>query len=265
MILDMIVELKKRTRDGHISKVAGSSAGIAGGVMAITGLALIPVTFGASLGLTIAGTVMGVAGGITGAGASIAVLVMNKASTKKATENFEKDKIASKTLANALESVYSVASELDDVTMRTLVFERVSTTEGNNDKVCSERRRTWEKFKAAAGGIFATGGTAKGIHTITDNAIDLAGAAKVAAAGANAADDVGFAVAKGVASGGLRIAGIAVGSVLLAVDVASLIWTGIDLHKGTPSQIEEHWQKTYDDLKLHLVGMAKIKYYIERL
>ncbi|CAN0126600.1 unnamed protein product [Lampetra fluviatilis] len=265
MLASMIVELKIRARDGNISKVAGSSTGIVGGALAITGLALIPVTFGASLGLTIAGTVMGVAGGITTAGASIAVLVMNNASTKEAMENIKKDKIYIEKLEKEMTSVDFAVSKLDRVTMKTLMAERVSAKEGKDDEVPAKTIGPMEKLGAAARGIFAAGGTAKGTFTVVDNAIDLAGAAKVAAAGANAADDVGLAVVKGVASGSLRIAGIAVSSVFLAVDVASLILTGIDLHKGSPSKIAVHWQGTYNDLKLHLVGMAKINDYVQRI
>ncbi|XP_032834594.1 uncharacterized protein LOC116956854 [Petromyzon marinus] len=257
MLAGMIVKLRKRKRDGNISKVTGSSAGIAGGIMLITGFALIPVTFGASLGLSIAGTAMGVAGSITAAGASIAVTVMNKASTKEATENIEKDKIAGEKLAKVVESVSSAASEFEVVTMGTLLAKRVCAKGGTEAPV-----DTAETAKVAVGGIFAAGGTVKGVVNIVKNSKALV---KVATTGAIVADDVASAVVKGAVRGGLRIAGVAVISLLLVVDVVSLIRTGVELHKDNPSETEAHWQETYDDLKLHLISMEKINDYAQRI
>ncbi|CAN0210991.1 unnamed protein product [Lampetra planeri] len=218
MLAGMIVQLKKRMRDGNISKAAGSSASIGGGIMLIIGLALIPVTFGASLGLSIAGTVMGVAGGLATAGASIAMLVMNKALTKQATENIEQDKIASENLAEAVRSVNSAASELEIVTMDTLVSERVSLKGG------TEPTGNGEKLGAAAGGFFAS------------------------------------AAMNGILS---SVLWIVVSSMVHVIDVASMIKTGVDLHKGSPSEIAAYWQEMYDILKLHLIGMVKINDYVE--
>nr|XP_032834784.1 uncharacterized protein LOC116956980 [Petromyzon marinus] len=260
MLAGMIVQLKKRKRDGNISKATGASAGIIGGAMVIAGFALAPVTAGLSLGLSIAGTTTGVAGGITAAGASIAVLVMNKASTKEATENIEKDKIAGARLAEVVRSVYSAASELDVVTMGTLVSERVTAKGGEGG---TAHPGIVETATVTVGGIMVARSAKNAAVDIVKNSKALV---KVAGAGAaNAADDVGFAVAKGVATGGMRMAAVALSSLFLVVDVANLIRAGVNLHKKNPSKIEAHWQGTYDILKLHLVGMAKINDYVERI
>ena len=47
------------------SKVGGAAISIAGGVLTVIGLGLIPVTFGGSLALSATGSVIGIAGGVT--------------------------------------------------------------------------------------------------------------------------------------------------------------------------------------------------------
>uniref|UniRef100_A0A3P9J0M6 Si:ch73-233k15.2 n=1 Tax=Oryzias latipes TaxID=8090 RepID=A0A3P9J0M6_ORYLA len=58
------VQLDRMSKGAKISSVAGSSVGAVGGVLSIVGLALIPVTAGVSLALTMAGVGMGVTSGV---------------------------------------------------------------------------------------------------------------------------------------------------------------------------------------------------------
>jgi uncharacterized spore protein YtfJ len=80
-----IEEIKKtidRLREHHknvnISRITGSSAYVAGSLMAILGIGLAPVTLGASIGLSVSGIALAVAGGGTAAGASLTEAIIQK-------------------------------------------------------------------------------------------------------------------------------------------------------------------------------------------
>ena len=84
-------KLVTHRRNVNISRITGSLVAIGGSGIAILGFALTPVTFGASLGLTIAGAGIAAAGGITAAGASIVDTVITKTGVKEAQEQIEFD------------------------------------------------------------------------------------------------------------------------------------------------------------------------------
>uniref|UniRef100_A0A3B4VP25 Apolipoprotein L n=1 Tax=Seriola dumerili TaxID=41447 RepID=A0A3B4VP25_SERDU len=64
---DIAVQLDKMSKGAKISSVAGSSVGAVGGVLSIVGLALIPVTAGVSLALTMTGVGLGITSGVNSA------------------------------------------------------------------------------------------------------------------------------------------------------------------------------------------------------
>ncbi|XP_067423697.1 apolipoprotein L1-like [Emydura macquarii macquarii] len=63
--------LDKIHRGATIAKITGGSVGIAGGITAIVGLCLAPVTFGASLIVSMTGLAVATAGGLTNAAATV--------------------------------------------------------------------------------------------------------------------------------------------------------------------------------------------------
>ncbi|KAL6476132.1 hypothetical protein MHYP_G00146310 [Metynnis hypsauchen] len=71
------VKLDRMKMGSSISTVAGSSVGIAGSILSIIGLALAPVTAGASLALTLTGVGLGVTSGVTSLVTGITEMAVN--------------------------------------------------------------------------------------------------------------------------------------------------------------------------------------------
>ncbi|KAB5554305.1 hypothetical protein PHYPO_G00048810 [Pangasianodon hypophthalmus] len=82
------VQLDKMKKGSNISTVAGSSVGIAGGVLSIVGLALAPVTAGVSLALTLTGAGLGVTSGVNGIVTGITEIAVNSHQRKNAKKLF---------------------------------------------------------------------------------------------------------------------------------------------------------------------------------
>uniref|UniRef100_A0A3B3DRW5 Apolipoprotein L n=1 Tax=Oryzias melastigma TaxID=30732 RepID=A0A3B3DRW5_ORYME len=80
------VQLDRMNKGAKISSVAGSSVGAVGGVLSIIGLALVPVTAGASLVATVTGIVMGIAGRVNGLVTTATEVVVTQKHQKKASK-----------------------------------------------------------------------------------------------------------------------------------------------------------------------------------
>ncbi|XP_066498329.1 uncharacterized protein [Hoplias malabaricus] len=83
------VQLDKMKLGSSISTVAGSSVGIAGGVLSIVGLALAPVTAGISLALTLTGVGLGVTSGVNSLVTGITEMAVNNYHGKNANNLFQ--------------------------------------------------------------------------------------------------------------------------------------------------------------------------------
>ncbi|XP_051994415.1 uncharacterized protein LOC127652340 [Xyrauchen texanus] len=84
------VQLDRMKMGASISTVAGSSVGLAGGVLSIVGLALAPVTAGVSLALTITGVSLGVTSGVNSLVTGITEAAVNNHHGKNAQSIFQR-------------------------------------------------------------------------------------------------------------------------------------------------------------------------------
>ncbi|XP_010778336.1 apolipoprotein L5 [Notothenia coriiceps] len=99
------VQLDRMNKGAKISSVAGSSVGAVGGVLSIVGLALIPVTAGVSLALTLTGVGMGITSGVNSAVTTATEIGVNHTYQKKAREVFESFRKDMQCLQGCLEVV----------------------------------------------------------------------------------------------------------------------------------------------------------------
>ncbi|XP_068581944.1 uncharacterized protein [Cebidichthys violaceus] len=102
------VQLDRMNKGAKISSVAGSSVGAAGGVLSIVGLALMPVTAGVSLVLTMTGVGMGITSGVNSAVTTATEIGVNRKHQKKASEIFQ----------SFMEDVQILQGCLEEVTKR---------------------------------------------------------------------------------------------------------------------------------------------------
>ena len=110
-IRDLADNIDFHHRNTNIAQVSASIAGLVGGGLTVTGLALIPVTFGASLGISIAGGVVGIGAAVTeiaNAGTDIGVRVHR---TRKAQHCVNNHVQATQEIQSTLNNLLSLLDE----------------------------------------------------------------------------------------------------------------------------------------------------------
>uniref|UniRef100_A0A8C6USQ1 Si:ch73-233k15.2 n=2 Tax=Neogobius melanostomus TaxID=47308 RepID=A0A8C6USQ1_9GOBI len=261
---DSAVQLDRMNMGARISSVAGSSVGAVGGVLSIIGLALIPVTAGASLALTMTGVGLGITSGVNSAVTTATEIGVNRTQQKRASETFQK----------FMEDVKNIQDCLDEVTYQNSDSEYVDVA-------------------VVVGKVLGKAGTVgKGI----DSLVDLASAAKLlrseevlASAGKVVAEegkalrnvprvaselpDMGQAAARGplAMSRGARGGFIALNALFLGMDVFFIVKDSMNLARGSETEVSkfirarsalwqsqmDSWQKIYELLEKGQVSFQK--------
>ncbi|RXN32116.1 apolipo L4-like protein [Labeo rohita] len=267
------VQLDRMKKGASISTVAGSSVGIAGGVLSIVGLALAPVTAGVSLALTLTGVSLGVTSGVNSLVTGVTEAAVNNHHGKNAQNIFK--------------------NFMDDMGKILDCLEQAS----NEERL--EGIDVVDMF--GAGKLIArAGGLAKGIDALVDAASAvkvlkseevIATAAKVGLQEAQSArnipklaadlPDIGQ-LAKGTPlalSKSARAGFITLNALFIGLDVLFICKDSISLAKGSKSEISqlirsraalwkselETWQKIHDSLCIGIWRFRKSQDVLEQL
>ncbi|XP_034448652.1 apolipoprotein L4-like isoform X1 [Hippoglossus hippoglossus] len=229
------IQLDRMNMGAKISSVVGSSVGAVGGVLSIVGLALIPVTAGVSLALTMTGIGMGITSGVNSAVTTVTEIGVNATQQNKAREVFQKFMEDVQSLQECLDKVISQADTKMEESIITVAL-------------------------GVSKGLSQVGVIAKGIDALVDAASTtkllkteelIAGVGKVVAQEGKslrnvprvAADipDIGQAVAKGplALSKSARAGLIAVNALFLGMDIFFICKDSISLAKGNETECSQ--------------------------
>uniref|UniRef100_A0A8C4TC57 Apolipoprotein L3 n=1 Tax=Erpetoichthys calabaricus TaxID=27687 RepID=A0A8C4TC57_ERPCA len=196
-------EMDTVKKNVSITNVAGGTVGIVSGALCITGLALAPVTLGASTALTIAGAAVGAAAGLGGAAATITEVTLNRSDQKKIQEILNKYKHTIARIEGCIgkeELVFREVSELNEENLIENIQER------NQNIVQNEIPYT----ELRAGVQIA--GAGRAVVNMVDDIVSLSRMGDVVG-------DVARVGMRGAGQGALRIAGGVGSGIFMVVDL----------------------------------------------
>ena len=250
------VKLDSMNKGAKISSVAGSSVGAAGGVISIVGLALIPVTAGVSLGLTIGGATMGGISALNTIVTTATEIGVNYTQKNEASELFQSFMEDVQSLQGCLEKVIrKQITKMEASEMEVLAEIRKVICNGHVIRKCIDllidATSSLKLFKtevmASAGGV-VKGGTA--LRNMPRAASDIPEISQAAVKGP-------LALTKS-ARAGL----IVTNALFLGVDIFFICKDSYSLHKGSEMEVSkfiraraalwssemDSWKKTHDSL-----------------
>ena len=225
-----IANLQVHHKNVNISRIFGSTTSIAGSLIAILGFGLAPVTFGASVGLSVGGIALAVAGGGTAAGASIADIFIQKFNVNHAQEQLRRDYdqfYEIREVAEEIQTRYQIEADQQQ-------FQGVSNTEAA-----------------------AVSGEALGQGFIRASNVGL----RVAEVAAFSTLDIGAAALRtgGAAIRGVAAVGIVLNVVLIPIDLIEIIRSSVSLAKGSQTRAIRRLNEAVQQLEEQLETVRQIR------
>ncbi|XP_044186052.1 uncharacterized protein LOC122966124 [Thunnus albacares] len=265
---EIAVQLDRMNKGAKISSVAGSSVGAVGGVLSIIGLALIPVTAGVSLALTMTGVGLGITSGVNSAVTTATEIGVNRTYQKKASEAFQ----------SFMEDVQSLQDCLDEVTNREA--SQIDVAVGVSKVLC--------KVGLVGKSIDSLADAASAVKMLKSEEL-IVGAGKVVAQEGKALrnvprvasdiPDIGQAAVKGplALTKSARAGLIALNALFVGMDIFFICKDSISLAKGNETEVSQFiraraalwssemdsWKKTRDSLCQGLLTSEKKQVILE--
>ncbi|XP_074511981.1 uncharacterized protein LOC141780590 [Sebastes fasciatus] len=247
------VQLDRMNKGAKISSVAGSSVGAAGGVLSIVGLALIPVTAGVSLVLTMTGLGLGITSGVNSIVTTVTEIFVNRHHQSKASETFQSFMEDVQCLQDCLEEVTKrETSQIDVVVGVGKVLRKVQgirkTIDEFVDAAAALKMLKTEELAVSAGKVAVQEG--KALRNMPRVAADI--------------PEIGRAASKGplALSKSAKAYAIGLNALFLGMDVYFICADSISLAKGSETEFSQFiraratlwrseidsWQKIHDFL-----------------
>lgn len=263
------VQLDRMCKGAKISSVAGSSVGATGGVLSIIGLALMPVTAGASLVLTMMGVGMGITSGVNSAVTTATEIGVNRKHQKKAGEVFQSFMEDVQSLQDCVQEVTKGGTTQIEVALGVgkVLCKAGAIGSGIDslvDAVSAVKMLKSEEVAVSAGRLAVQEG--KALRNVPRVAADI--------------PDIGQAAVKGplALSKSARAGLIGLNALFLGMDIFFICKDSISLAKGSETEVSQFirarselwrseidsWQKIHDFLCKGLPMLEKKKAILEK-
>ncbi|CAL8340952.1 unnamed protein product [Lota lota] len=196
------VQLDRMKTGAEISSVAGSSVGIIGGLMAILGVVLAPVTAGLSLDLTLGGLGLGITSGVNGVVTTVTETAVNENQKKRASEDLER----------FMQDVDRIQGCLDEVT-------------NQREEILGEDY--WEFAEGGGKVLFKVYGIGNNVRKISNLTI------------AAETSEIAEQAAKGTQAVSEMAAGIGLNALFIGMNIFTICKDGSSLARGEQSEVSE--------------------------